>query len=57
MEGAGGEGETPCLLASVARVEARVADLTKLESIDAEEKGQEAEEEREEGETQQTERR
>jgi hypothetical protein len=53
MEGAGGEGETACLLASIARVKTRVAYSTKLKLIDVEEKGEEAEEERKEGETKQ----
>ena len=55
MEGAGREGETSGVLASVAGAEARVADLAKLKLVDAKEKGQEAEEEREEGETRQIE--
>ena len=53
MEGAGREGETPGLPASVARVKARVTNVAKLEPIDVEEKGKEAEEERKEGETEQ----
>ena len=55
MEGAGREGETSCLLASVARAKTRVTHLTKLKPIDVEEKGEEAEEERKEGETEQNE--
>ena len=53
MEGAGREGETAGLLASIARVETRVTYATKLELIDVEEEGEEAEEERKEGETKQ----
>lgn len=55
MEGAGREGEAAGLLAGVARAKTRVAYLTQLKSIDAEEKGEEAEEEREEGKTKQNE--
>lgn len=55
MEGAGREGETPCLPASSARAKTRVTHVTKSKPIDVEEKGEEAEEERKEGEAEQNE--